>query len=214
MGWETKFSVQLALLGAGLVISMPLVAAALGAGSIALMAWLRDFTEDHFVREVTGYIGLALALLQVVFSARKRLEWNFPGPSFAAWRGFHILAGVAFLFVVVFHTGGRLGWNLNGWLQSVFLVTVFIGLLGKVWESRLFTRAFAVAPGRATAALSTSAGHAEKPPAPPAASAGARAAQVRSAVNRARGIWLSLHIVLTAAFMSLLGFHVFSVYYF
>lgn len=214
MGWETKFSIQLGLFGLSLVLAMPLGMNLFGIESMAHVASFNELTDDHLFREITGYAGLGIALLQVVFSARKRLEWNFPGPSFPAWRGFHILAGVAFLLIVVIHTGGRLGWNLNGWLQSAFILTVFIGLIGKVWETRLLARALPVVQPRPATHLPVAAGQAVKPPMPPAATAGARASQVRSKINQARNFWLGAHIVLTSAFMTLLGFHVFSVYYF
>jgi hypothetical protein len=141
MSWETKFSIQLALFGLSLVLAIPLGMNLFGTELMGHVPSFNELMEDHLFCEITGYAGLAIALLQVVFSARKRLEWNFPGPSFPAWRGFHILAGVAFLLIVVIHTGGRLGWNLNGWLQSAFILTVFIGLIGKVWETRLLARA-------------------------------------------------------------------------
>jgi len=214
MNWETKFAVQLALLGMGLVLAAPLVVALVGLEPVAFLGPLREFTKDHLFREITGYLGLAVALLQVVFSVRKRVEWNFPGPSFPAWRGFHILAGVMFLAIVVIHTGGRWGWNLNGWLQSVFVTTIFIGLIGKVWESRLLERALPAAQQRPMSSLSTAVGQAVRPPMPPAGAPGARVAQVRTRINRARNIWLGAHIVLTSAFVALLSFHVFSVYYF
>jgi hypothetical protein len=214
VNWESKFSIQLALLGFGAALALPLSFSLMGHNLSINVAGLKSWFENHLFREITGYIGLALALLQNALSIRKRLEWNFPGPSFPAWRGFHILAGVAFLLVVVVHTGGRWGWNLNGWLQSVFVFTVFIGLTGKVWESRLLQRALPVAKPRPATDLPLLVGQAVKPPMPPAGNPGARAAQLRSKVNQARKVWLGAHILLTAAFMALLGFHVFSVYYF
>jgi len=214
MNWETKFSIQLALLGIGAVLALPLGFSLAGHNWSGNFAGLKGWLDNHLFREVTGYIGLALALAQSALSLRKRLEWNFPGPSFPAWRGFHILAGVGFLVVIVIHTGGRLGWNLNGWLQSVFILTVFIGLIGKVWESRLLQRALPVAIPRPATNLPMVAGQAVTPPLPPAGNPGARAAALRSKVNQARKFWLGAHILLTVMFLTLLGFHVFSVYYF
>lgn len=213
MNWENKFSIQLTLLSFGVMIALPLSLSLIGQNLSSNVGLPKSWFENHLFREITGYIGLALALLQNALSIRKRLEWNFPGPSFPAWRGFHILAGVAFLLVAVVHTGGRWGWNLNGWLQAVFVLTVFIGLTGKVWESRLLQRALPVANSRPVRDLPLL-GKAVKPPMPPAGNPGARAAQLRSKVNRARKLWLGAHVILTAAFMVLLGFHIFSVYYF
>lgn len=214
MNWENKFSIQLTLLSFGVMIALPLSLSLIGQNLSSNVGLPKSWFENHLFREITGYIGLALALLQNALSIRKRLEWNFPGPSFPAWRGFHILAGVAFLLVAVVHTGGRWGWNLNGWLQAVFVLTVFIGLTGKVWESRLLQRALPVANSCPVRDLLPLLGKAVKPPMPPAGNPGARAAQLRSKVNRARKLWLGAHVILTAAFMVLLGFHIFSVYYF
>jgi hypothetical protein len=214
MNWETRFNIQLLLLVIGAALALPLGASILGHNFSANVPALESWPENHLFREITGYVGLALAVLQSALSVRKRLEWNFPGPSFPAWRGFHILAGVAFLAVVVVHTGGQWGWNLNGWLQAVFVLTVFIGLSGKVWESRLLQRALPALQPRRTTGLPTVVSQAVRPPMPPAGSTGARAAQLRTKVNQARKVWLGAHIVLTAVFIVLLGFHVFTVYYF
>jgi hypothetical protein len=213
MNWETRVSVQLLLLGIGAVLAIPLAASFVGYSLLGDLSPVHAWMENRLFREVTGYVGLTLALLQIALSVRKRVEWNFPGPSFPTWRGFHILAGVAFLLVIVVHTGGRWGWNLNGWLQSVFVLAVFVGLAGKVWESWLLQSLLPVAKARHRNYRPGSAGQTEVPM-PIAAKPPAGAAQLRGKVNRARNFWLAAHIVLTAGFAVLLGFHVFSVYYF
>lgn len=202
------------LLGIGTMLALPLVFSLTGPDLLVNFTKLQSWAENHLFREITGYIGVALALLQSALSLRKRLEWNFSGPSFSAWRGFHIIAGLLVIFVVVVHTGGRWGWNLNACLQSAFFLTVFVGLTGKVWESRLLQSALPVAIRHPATGLPMRAGEAVKPPLPPAGNSGARVAQLRSKVNAARQVWLGAHSIFTAAFMALLGFHVFSVYYF
>jgi len=212
VNWETKFSIQLGLLLFSLVIALPLGFSIVGLELTVHAAELRSWFENHFFREVTGYVGLSLALLQAALSIRKRFEWNFPGPSFPAWRGLHILAGILLLAVVVLHTGGRWGWHLNSWLQTAFVLTVFVALAGKVWESRLLESVLSAVPARPVAAPGLQTGHAEKSPVHvPRRS---NPAQIRSKVNFARKLWLGAHIALTAAFVVLIGFHVFSVYYF
>jgi hypothetical protein len=213
MNWETRFSVQLVLLGIGAALAVPLAASFAGYSLLGALPPVQGWMENHLFREVTGYVGLTLALLQIALSVRKRVELNFPGPSFPAWRGFHILAGVVFLVVVVVHTGGRWGWNLNGWLQSVFVLAVFVGLAGKVWESWLLQSALPAAKPSRRSYRRFVPGQIE-PSTSPAAKPGAVAAQLRSKVHRARNFWLAAHIFLTAGFAVLLGFHVFSVYYF
>lgn len=212
MNWETKFAIQLALLGLSLAIAVPFVFSVAGYELSVEVAALKRWFESHLFREVTGYVGLALALLQAALSIRKRFEWNFPGPSFPAWRGFHILSGILLLAVVVVHTGGRWGWNLNSWLQSAFVLTIFVGLAGKVWESRLLESVLPVARPWPVAVREQRPGLTESSAA--RNTGRANPAQLRSKVNRSRKIWLGAHIVLTAAFVVLMGFHIFSVYYF
>jgi hypothetical protein len=214
MNWETRVSVQLLLLGIGAVLAIPLAASFVGYSLLGDLSPVHAWMENRLFREVTGYVGLTLALLQIALSVRKRVEWNFPGPSFPTWRGFHILAGVAFLLVIVVHTGGRWGWNLNGWLQSVFVLAVFVGLAGKVWESWLLQSALHVVKPRLRRKYRRVSVGQTQASMPIAAQPPAGAAQLRGKVNRARNFWLAAHIVLTAGFAVLLGFHVFSVYYF
>ena len=214
MNWETRFSVQLVLLAIGLALAIPLGASFTGYSLLDALSPVRAWMENHLFREVTGYLGLTLAFLQIALSVRKRVEWNFPGPSFPIWRGFHILAGVAFLLVIIIHTGGRWGWNLNGWLQSVFVLAIFVGLAGKVWESWLLQSVLPVAPSHPSTPPGAAAGQTGPLPMAPPVKPAAGANQRRSKVNRARNLWLTAHILLTAGFAVLLGFHVFSVYYF
>jgi hypothetical protein len=242
MRWETKLRIQTLLLGIGLLLAIPLVASLLGFDF--LRRWivvLGHLMEHHRFREVSGYVGLALGVFQVFLSLRKRTRFTF-GISYPLWRAVHILVGVGILLVVVIHTGGRWGWNLNGWLLSAFILTVFVGLVGKVLEAGLIERLVQgsgrsdplslntqVVPGPpqyAFAALGY-------PPFPRTATAVAAARQgwaasavariwpqpssdggKRSPLNRLRTLWLSLHIVLVSLFFSLLGFHILSVYYF
>jgi nitrite reductase (NADH) large subunit len=99
----------------------------------------------------------------------------------------HMLLGLLPLAALLVHTGGRWGHNFNGWLLGVLLAAVFAALLGKLVENRLLARA-AVAGGSAA-----------NPPLGP---------------GSWRRLWLSVHLVLVAAALVLVGFHVFTVYYF
>ncbi len=83
--------------------------------------WRSDFS-----RQVTGYSTLALTLLGLVFSLRKRFNW-FQWGSYALWRSIHGLLGTAVLLALAVHTGFSLGDNLNLVLAIVFLGTAALG---------------------------------------------------------------------------------------
>jgi nitrite reductase (NADH) large subunit len=99
----------------------------------------------------------------------------------------HMLLGLLPLAAILVHTGGRWGHNFNGWLLGMLLAAVFTALFGKLVENRLLARVPAAAGGAAPPSL------------PPGAW---------------RRLWLSAHLVLVAAALVLVAFHVFTVYYF
>lgn len=242
MRWETKLIVQIFLLGIGLLLAIPLVASLFGLDFLRRWIAIGRLMEHHRFREVTGYIGLAFSLFQVLLSLRKRTRLTF-GIAYPLWRAIHILTGVGFLLVIVIHTGGRWGWNLNGWLLSAFTLTVFVGLVGKVLEAGLMER-LVQGSGR-NHSLPLKPRVVPGPPQYAFAALGDRSfvqtatavaigrlssitsirrwwqrpnsspdGRKRSPLNRLRTLWLSLHIILVSVFFALLGFHVLSVYYF
>jgi nitrite reductase (NADH) large subunit len=59
---------------------------------------------DPVAQQLTGYAALALCMLTLLLSVRKR--WSrFAGDSYASWRVFHVFVGTAALLALVLHTG-------------------------------------------------------------------------------------------------------------
>lgn len=95
--------------------------------------------RSDFARQVTGYSLLAVLLLGLVFSLRKRFSW-FQFGSYGFWRSMHGVLGAAVILAMAVHTGLHLGDNLNFLLSVTFLsvaaLGTFAGLLSSL-ESRL-----------------------------------------------------------------------------
>ncbi len=82
--------------------------------------------SEPLPKQVTGYALLAVSLLGLLVSLRKR--WSrFRFGAFGWWRVFHAAFGLVALAVLFAHTGFRFGANLNAWLMAVF---VGLSLLG------------------------------------------------------------------------------------
>lgn len=85
-------------------------------------------------RQVTGFSLVALTLLGLVFSLRKRIAW-FRWGSYGFWRATHGVLGTSVLLALVVHTGLRLGNNLNWMLGVTFLTTALLGGLAGIASS-------------------------------------------------------------------------------
>ncbi|WP_455200484.1 FAD-dependent oxidoreductase, partial [Kaarinaea lacus] len=82
--------------------------------------------EDTFWKQVSGYSVLALTVIGLLMSFRKR--WRlFKLGDFAYWRVLHIALGVTVLSLLVLHTGLQLGSNLNLVLMLTFLGVALTG---------------------------------------------------------------------------------------
>lgn len=105
------------------------------AGSVQDIGWLGLWGEnrwdvlwrDGFVKQVTGYSILALFLLGLVLSPRKRIQRLHQAGSFDGWRMFHVVLGLACTVMLVAHTGFRLGNGVDFVLMSVFVALLAIG---------------------------------------------------------------------------------------
>ena len=82
--------------------------------------------QDGFWRQFSGFSLLALALLGLLMSLRKRLP-KLPLGAFANWRLLHVTLGVLALALLVLHTGLDGGQNLNRWLLADFLLLLAVG---------------------------------------------------------------------------------------
>ena len=118
-----------------LLLGMPAIEAAATVQKFSLnFLW-----EDTFWKQVTGYTVLALSVIGLFMSLRKRWNWFRLG-EFNYWRVLHIALGVTVLAVLLLHTGLQLGANLNLALMLTFLGIALTGsLAGAVvaLESRL-----------------------------------------------------------------------------
>ena len=83
---------------------------------------------DSFSRFVSGYSLAALFALSLLLSLRKRIK-RIQFGNFGYWRALHASLGVLCLFVLITHTGLRLGENLNFLLMVNFLALAVAGAL-------------------------------------------------------------------------------------
>jgi nitrite reductase (NADH) large subunit len=111
-------------IGAILLLGLPAVDATSSVQTFSLnFLW-----EDTFWKQVTGYSVLALSVIGLLMSLRKR--WTrFRLADFNYWRVAHIALGVAVLAVLLLHTGLQLGANLNLVLMLTFLGVALTGSL-------------------------------------------------------------------------------------
>ncbi len=82
--------------------------------------------RDAFLKQVSGYTLLGLSAITLLVSLRKRIT-GFKWGEFALWRVAHVAIGVLTTVVLLAHTGGRLGANLNLVLSSSFCGLIAVG---------------------------------------------------------------------------------------
>ena len=81
---------------------------------------------DSFWKQVSGYSILALTLIGMALSFRKRWK-HFQIGKFAWWRIMHLATGLFALILLFIHTGMRLGEHFNFLLMVSFLCALIIG---------------------------------------------------------------------------------------
>lgn len=104
-----------------------------------LFQWDQLWRNGLF-KQITGFSILALILLGLVLSPRKRLKKYQKAGHFDGWRLFHIVTGLLVVLALVLHTGFRLGYGLNFWLMFGFTGLLLVGgvlTLGLAQEHRL-----------------------------------------------------------------------------
>jgi nitrite reductase (NADH) large subunit len=90
--------------------------------------------RDGFWKQVSGYSLLALTVIALALSLRKR--WARSVGGFDGWRAAHTALGIAIAAALLMHTGGRLGSQLNAWLVLSFLGLILVGALAAAVISR------------------------------------------------------------------------------
>ena len=82
--------------------------------------------RDSLFKQITGFSLLFLTTIALLISARKRLEKLNLG-KFSTWRTFHTFLAIAFVALLISHTGARLGDQLNYYLMINFLCILALG---------------------------------------------------------------------------------------
>lgn len=90
--------------------------------------------RTDLMRQISGFSLLAIILMAMLFSLRKRIG-EFSWGDYGIWRAAHGVLGGATAIGFLVHTGGRLGSNLNFALAMFFLATVFAGAIAGVFAS-------------------------------------------------------------------------------
>ncbi|MGX5172851.1 FAD-dependent oxidoreductase [Aliikangiella sp. IMCC44653] len=90
---------------------------------------------DPFWKQVSGFTLLGFCFIATALAARKRIK-RFNVGHVDSWRFAHSIIGVGALFVLMIHTGMRLGNNLNFALMFVFLLATTTGSLVGVFMAR------------------------------------------------------------------------------
>lgn len=87
--------------------------------------WDMLWTESLF-KQVSGFTLLGMTVLVLILSLRKRMNWFSLG-DFPIWRLLHALLGGSAIFVLLVHTGFRLGDNINFMLMMSFTSLLLAG---------------------------------------------------------------------------------------
>jgi nitrite reductase (NADH) large subunit len=93
--------------------------------------WDVLWTSSLF-KQISGFTLLGISILVLILSLRKRIKL-FSWGDFTLWRLIHALVGGSAIFVLLIHTGFRLGDNLNFMLMMCFTALILVGsILGYV----------------------------------------------------------------------------------
>lgn len=158
---------------------------------------LHRFLRGEWYKQITGFTALALVLLEIMLTARKRSRsWigriRIPG-SMQLWRSIHIFVGVGLVGLVLIHTMGANGLNFNAVFLWVFFATTLTALMGVVAE---------------TGILESTRSYFGKIP-------GSNKVLTKGPLIRGlRAVWLVSHIFFVCVFALMLVFHIILAYYF
>lgn len=110
------------------------------ASSVQLDSWFAQATGLHWdilwrsttVKQWTGYSVLALAVMSLLISFRKRQPRFREMVRFDYWRIAHITLGTLVIALLVAHTGFRMGHGLNFLLMLSFMSLLLIGAISSL----------------------------------------------------------------------------------
>ena len=162
------------------------------------------FLQDDLYKLITGYTALALVILEIMLTARKRgrgwlVKLTVPG-SMQLWRSLHIFVGVGLLALILMHTLGATGLNFNAVFLWIFWGVSLSALVGVVAETGIVE-----SPQKLFLTwMPQQSSRQQKMPGVP------KGVLIRGL----RSIWLTSHIILVSMFMVMLGFHIFLAYYY
>jgi nitrite reductase (NADH) large subunit len=88
--------------------------------------WLHRLWRDEFWKQVSGYSLLGMSAVALLMSLRKRVKRVSLG-NFSSWRVMHVIVGAVAAVLLLAHTGGRAGANLNLALGASFIAAVLLG---------------------------------------------------------------------------------------
>lgn len=86
-----------------------------------------DLWFDTIWKQYSGYTLLGLSVAAAIIGLRKRIGFLSKLGGYQAWRLVHLIIGFTAALVLVWHTGFRLGNNLNLFLMASFLITLIFG---------------------------------------------------------------------------------------
>lgn len=86
-----------------------------------------DLWFDTIWKQYSGYTLLGLSVAAAIIGLRKRISFLSKLGGYQAWRLVHLIIGFTAALVLVWHTGFRLGNNLNFFLMASFLITLIFG---------------------------------------------------------------------------------------
>lgn len=163
-----------------------------------------SFLQANLYKQITGYISLAMVIVEMMLTARKRargwkIKVSIPG-SMQLWRKLHVFLGVGLLAIVLIHTIGATGIKFNATFLWVFFAVSLSAMVGVVAETgivessqkRFFPMLKSATPdGKSIRGISKG-----------------------IMIRNLRALWLSTHIILVGIFFVMLGFHIFLAYYY
>lgn len=91
-----------------------------------------EFWRNKLLKQITGFSILALFVIGLLISIRKRLPKLLRIGRYDTWRFAHVILGTCAVLLLVAHTGFRLGHGLNYWLMLCFVGLLAVGTVSGI----------------------------------------------------------------------------------